>query len=214
MKRKFILLFLSILVSFSISSCDDMTGESGAISEESEISAKDESESAVGYESAELSAELFDFSVKIDGVDYKLPAMQTAFTKNGWNISPNTESVVKASFKADATLSKGDVIFDVQVINSTKAELTFEECPIGKISYDFSGNAEIYIADGFLLNGASKTSIVEKYGEPETTETHNDFSEIIYGSRKTSGNYAKYLFRFDKNGKIIYFSITNFYMPN
>ena len=214
MKRKFILLFLSILVSLSISSCDDVADESGVISNGSEISASTVSEALIGYESAEPSAELFDFSIKIDGADYMLPTVQTAFTQNGWSVSEKSETVVKASFKSDAVLSKGDTAFEIQVINPTKAELPFEECPIGRISYDFSGNAEIYIADGFSLNDATKKKIVEKYGEPEGTETHSDFSEITYGSRKTSGHYARYLFRFDKSGKIIYFSIVNHYMPD
>lgn len=214
MKRKFILLFLSILVSLSISSCDDVADESGVISSGSEISASTESEAPIGYESAEPSTELFDFSIQIDGADYMLPTVQTAFTQNGWSVSEKSETVVKASFKSDAVLSKGDTSFEIQVINPTKAELPFEECPIGRISYDFSGNAEIYIADGFLLNGTTKKKIIEKYGEPEGTETHSDFSEITYGSRKTSGHYARYLFRFDKSGKIIYFSIVNHYMPD
>ena len=214
MKKNFILFLLSVIVLISLSSCGEAATESGEVSDQKEISTAIPSEDAIGNESAYLSVELFQFSTKINGVVYKLPAMQTAFTTNGWSITEKSTETVKASFKADGVLSKEETSFDIQVINPTKEELPFEKCPIGRISYDFSGAAEIYIADSFLLNEATKTSITEKYGEPETTENHSDFSEITYGSRKTAGNYAKYLFRFDKSGKIIYFSVVNHYMPD
>ncbi len=214
MKRSFILFLLSVIIAVSLASCLEEGSESGDISDESAASNTASSEDAIGNESAYLSVELFQFSLKINGVVYKLPAMQTALTTNGWSITEKSAETVKSSFKADGVLSNGETSFDVQVINPTKEEMSFAECPIGRISYDFSGTAEIYIADSFLLNEATQKSIIEKYGEPETTEKHSDFSEITYGSRKTAGNYAKYLFRFDKSGKIIYFSVVNHYMPD
>jgi hypothetical protein len=215
MLKKIYLFVLSACLILSLSACGDESNgtESENVSEESEASSVT-SESVIGNESAYLSAELFQFSIKIDNATYKLPAMQTAFTSNGWAVSENESETVLSLYKSDAILTKGDTSFKVQVINPTKSTLSFSECPIGRLTYDFSGTAEIYIADDFLLNDSTKSAIIEKYGEPETTETHSDFSEITYGSRKTSGNYASYLFRFDKKGKITYFSIVNHYMPD
>lgn len=212
MKKRLLLFLLALLALNVFTACEEESSQGAELSNEAESSVLT-SEAEIGYESAELSAELFQFSLKIDGVAYKLPAFQSAFEAKGWSVSKQSAEKVKASYKADAVLSNGDTSFDIQVINPTKAELSFKECPIGRISYDFSGKAEIYIADEFLLNGTTKKAITEKYGEPETTEKHSDFSEITYGSRKTSGNYAKYLFRFDKSGNLIYFSIVNHYMP-
>lgn len=213
MKRKSILLLLAILITVSFTACSEETSVSGEESIESEVSETLSSEEEIGYETAFPSTELFQFTVKIDDNLYMLPAMQTAFSKNGWAVSEVSASVVKASYQADAVLSKGETAFDIKVVNPTKEDLPFQKCPIGRISYDFSGDAQISIADEFSLNDATKKTVIEKFGEPETTETHSDFTEITYGSRSTSGNYARYLFRFDKNGKITYFNIVNYYMP-
>jgi hypothetical protein len=214
MKKRILLLILALCSLALFVSCSDTENGSEDASSQGEESNNVTSEEAIGNVDASISAELFQFTVKIDDVVYMLPAMQSAFASSGWSISEKSTETVKASFKADATLSKGDTVFDIQVINPTKAPLSFDECPVGRIAYDFSGSAEIYIADDFKLNSTTKKALTEKFGEPETTEKHSDFSEITYGSRKTSGNYANYLFRFDKNGKIIYFSMVNHYMPS
>ena len=210
-KRIILLLLLFCVICLASCGADESVSEDvSAGSEESKVTT---SEDALGHESAYLSVDLFQFSIQIDEEVYKLPMLQNSFISDGWSISENDVQTLKAGYIESATLSKGETTFDIQVINPTKKELSFAECPVGRLSYDFSGTAQIYIADNFLLNDATKASITEKYGEPETTETHSDFSEITYGSRKTTGNYAKYLFRFDKSGKIIYFSIVNHYMP-
>lgn len=214
MKKRLLLL---LLISFTLlTACggDDGASESGALSDSDEISKSTISEDSIGYTEAQLSDELFQFSMKINGVSYKLPAMQSFFTSNGWSIAEPSLQSLKSSFIAKATLSDGKTTFDIQVVNPTNEEKSFDDCPIGRLSYDFSGEAEISIAGDFSLNDATKKSLVEKFGEPESEETHSDFSEIIYGSRKTSGNYASYLFRFNKSGKITYFSIVNQYMPD
>ncbi len=213
MKKRLLLL---LLISFTLlTACggDDGGNESGALSESDETSRSTISEDSIGYTEAQLSDELFQFSMKINGVSYKLPAMQSLFTSNGWSIAEPSLTSLKSSFIANATLSDGKTTFYIQVVNPTTEEKSFDDCPIGRLSYDFKGTAEISIADGFSLNSATKKAILEKFGVPDITETHSDFSEITYGNRKTSGNYASYLFRFDKNGKIIYFSVVKHYMP-
>ncbi len=214
MKKRILLLLLALCSLTLFVSCGDTADGSEEASVQGEESSTVTSEEAIGNVDASISDELFQFTVKIDDVVYMLPSMQSAFTSSGWNVSEKSTETVKAGFKADAILSKGDTAFAIQVINPTKAPLSFDECPVGRIAYDFSGSAEIYIADDFQLNNTTKKALTEKFGEPETTEKHSDFSEITYGSRKTSGNYAKYLFRFDKIGKIVYFSMVNHYMPS
>ncbi len=211
MTKKFILLALSLLLCVSTASCSDEDNESSTSSGKSNSSTVI-SEDVIGYESGYLSVELFNFTAKIDGVDYILPALQTAFTKNGWDISGNENSTVKASFKEDAVMSKGNNVFNIQVINPTKNALPFEECPVGRISYDFSGDAEIYIADSFLLNEATIDSVKEKYGEGATEENLKTRSTLTYGGKSETGNYAEYLFEFDEDGKITNFSMVNFYI--
>ena len=212
MIKKIILLLLSFCI-ICLASCGADENVSEDVSDKSEVSKSNVSEDAFGYESGYLSVDLFQFSIQIDEDVFMLPALQNAFTSKGWSVSGNENQTLKAGYIENAVLSKGETSFDIQVINPSKKELSFSECPIGRISYDFSGTVQIYLADNLLLNTATKTAIIEKYGEPEKAETHSDFSEITYGSRKTTGNYAKYLFRFDKSGKIIYFSIVNHYMP-
>lgn len=217
MKKRFLFLltFLSIFC-LLLTSCGgdgNQSEEISGLSEDANESKSEASEDSIGYENAEMSAELFDFTLKIDGTVYKLPIIQKSLISNGFAVTQKGSENVKPSFVADGVVSKGETTLSVQVINPTKDDLAFENCPVGRISYDFSGTAEIFIADNFPLKGATKNAIMEKFGDPEQTETHSDFSEITYGSRKTAGNYAKYLFRFDKNGNIVYFSIVNHYMP-
>ncbi len=224
MTKKLLLIILSAFLCLSLFGCSDEGEE--VISDESSIS-RVVSSAPIGYENAYLSVDIFQFSVKIDGVAYKLPSLQSAFKKNGWKITEG-ETTVKALFTDDAVLSKNGVRFDIKVVNPTKNDLPFDECPIGRISFDFTNgfNApesdggstentpfEIYLADNFLLNGATKTEIIEKYGEPDSSENYGDYSVITYGSKKTTGNYATYFFRFNKKGKIESFNMSNYYIP-
>jgi hypothetical protein len=225
MTKKLLLIILSVFLSLSLFGCSDEEGEE-VISDESGVS-KVVSEAPIGYENAYLSVDMFRFSIKIDGVAYKLPSLQSAFKKNGWEITGG-ETTVKSRFTEDAVLSKNGVHFDIVVVNPTINDLPFEECPIGRLSFDFESGFdapesdtastentpfEIYLADNFLLNGATKTEIIEKYGEPTSSENYGDYSVITYGSKKTTGNYATYFFRFNKKGKIESFNMSNYYIP-
>ena len=225
MTKKLLLIILSVFLSLSLFGCSGEEVEE-IVSDESGVS-KVVSDDPIGYENAYLSVDMFRFSVKIDGVAYKLPALQSAFKKNGWEITSG-ETTVKSRFTEDAVLSKNGVHFDIVVVNPTKNDLPFEECPIGRLSFDFESGFdapesdtvstentpfEIYLADNFLLNGATKTEIIEKYGEPNSSENYGDYSVITYGSKKTTGNYATYFFRFNKKGKIESFNMSNYYIP-
>ena len=227
MTKKLLLIILSVFLSLSLFGCSDEEGEE-IVSDESGVS-KVVSDDPIGYENAYLSVDMFRFSIKIDGVAYKLPALQSAFKKNGWEITSG-ETTVKSRFTEDAVLSKNGVHFDIVVVNPTKNDLPFEKCPIGRLSFESGFNAstesaepeisnadespfEIYLADNFLLNGATKTAIIEKYGEPTSSENYGDYSVITYGSKKTTGNYATYFFRFNKKGKIESFNMSNYYIP-
>ncbi len=225
MTKKLLLIILSSFLCLSLFGCSD-DGAETEISDESAVS-RVVSDDPIGYSYAYLSVDLFRFSIKIDGSVYKLPALQSAFKNNGWEINGNG-TTVKSLFTEDAVLSKDGVHFDVKVVNPTENDLPFEECPIGRLSFNFKSGFdapeedtastedapfEIYLADNFLLNDATKTEITEKYGEPDSSENYGDYSVITYGSKKTTGNYATYFFRFDKKGKIESFNISNYYIP-
>ena len=171
------------------------------------------SEDIIGYNQAYLSVELFRFSIKIDGKDYKLPALQEAFINNGFTISGSSADTIKPSYIENAVLSNETTSFEIQLINPTQKELPFGECPVGRLSYDFSGEAEIYIADSVLLNEVTQSMLADKYGEADNVEKYNDFTLVTYGSKSKTGNYAQYLFKFNKNGKIVYFDMVNHYIP-
>lgn len=129
-----------------------------------------------------LSNNLFDFTFKLDDTVYALPTDIKTFLGNGWvfdEFFDDFEIPVNSEHLKRSYLLNGENRIDVEVYNYSGNQELFYNCPVGSISYDFSGSLNIYLADNFLLNGKTAEDVLQKFGEPYMM-SENVWCEIVY----------------------------------
>lgn len=160
------------------------------------------------------SDELYKFSFKFNNVTYTIPEKIDTFISNGWTFSEKFDKLdksIKSGGLESTYLEQGENWFNVEIYNGTDGELPVKECKIGRITYDFSGDIEVYTAGDFHLNDKTLDEVVAVYGEPMSKADYSLYTEIIYDKNPESSLYDRYTFRFDKTTKVInYIDITNY----
>ncbi len=159
--------------------------------------------------------DFFDFEFTINGVTYSIPENIKSFIDNGWSFPENFDKyddIIKSGGLKSTYLSQGENWFSIEIFNSSEAELALKDCPIGRLTYDFSGDLKICTAGDFLLNDKTLDDVISQYGEPLSQADYGGYTEIIYDKDESTGIYDRYTFRFDKETSVIeYFDIINFY---
>ena len=160
--------------------------------------------------------ELFDFTFKINNDQFTIPSDIDAFTNAGWSFPANFDAIDKTVTPSNLEttyLENGDNWFNVEIFNADTKEIATKDCPIGRVTYDFSGDIEIYTSGDFLLNGKTAKDVIARYGKPLSEAEYGGYTEIIYDADPDDSIYDRYTFRFDDDsGEIIYFDIINFDM--
>lgn len=152
------------------------------------------------------SYDLFEFTFELDGISYTLPESITAFTDNGWTFPEDFDefdSTVKPGNLESTYLEQGDNWFNIEIFNYGDEDKALKDCPIGRVTYNFSGDIEVVSAGGFKLNGKTLDEVVKKYGKPLSQADYSTYTEIIYDKDPSTGIYDRYTFRFDKDTKVI-----------
>jgi hypothetical protein len=151
----------------------------------------------------------------IDDLSLKIPQDISLFTDNGWNFPDNfkdLDTTISNGNLKSTYLEKGDNWFLVEIFNYSGDDKTVKDCPIGRITYDFSGDMQIYIAGDYLLNDKTLDAFIKDFGEPMSQADYSTYTEIIYDKNEQEGIYDRYTLRFDKETKIINsFDVVNFY---
>ena len=159
--------------------------------------------------------DLFTFEFKFDDLSVKIPQDISLFTDNGWNFPDNfkdLDSTISNGNLKSTYLEKGDNWFLVEIFNYSGDDKIVKDCPIGRITYDFSGDMQIYIAGDYLLNDKTLDAFIKDFGEPMSQAYYSTYTEIIYDKNEQEGIYDRYTLRFDKVTKIINsFDVVNFY---
>lgn len=159
--------------------------------------------------------DLFTFEFKLDDLSVKIPQGISDFTDDGWQFPDNFKdldtTISNGSLKS-TYLSKGDNWFLVEIFNNSGNDMTVKDCPIGRLTYDFSGDLKIYIAGDYLLNDKTLDDVIKDFGTPMSQADYSTYTEIIYDKNEQEGIYDRYTLRFDKETKIINsFDVVNFY---
>lgn len=166
-------------------------------------------------EALKNNTDLYTFSFKIDGQSYTLPQKIDTFLQNGWSISKKVDpsnTIITSKNLKETYLEKGDKWFLVEIFNYSDTDLTLMECPIGRVTYDFSEDIEIIMSGGFKLNGKTIDDVIKKYGEPMSNKDYGTYTELIYDKNPDEGTYDRYVLKFDSETKIIKnFDVTYFY---
>lgn len=154
----------------------------------------------------ELSDNLDDFTVEIDGVVYRLPMEIEAFTKNGWRFpdyfsDEDYEKIIDTDQTDLAYLLKGDNQICVKIFNMSGNQKKFRECPIGRIVIEFPNDVQVRLAGDYLLNGKTMDEVIQQYGEPTSKEEYDSKIEVMYEKTGSEWIYERYTFVFAPDTK-------------
>ena len=157
---------------------------------------------------------LYDFTFVFDDETYTLPESITAFTDNGWSFPDDFDSfdyTVKYGNLKSTYLSKGDNWFNIEIFNYEKEDKALKDCPIGRVTYDFSGDIKVTTAGGYELNDKTLDEIKNKYGEPFSEAKYGNYIEVIYDKNPEKSTYDRYTFRFDLSTEVIEYIDINYF---
>lgn len=201
--KKVLALFVACFLCLSCAAC----GKGTTDNKEDE----NKSDDSNIYKGVEMSNELFDFTVKIDGTVYKIPAQLSDFLTSGWSYAydnPENEDVYGENFEMDVFENEnGQLRFSV--INLSGNTKKFKDCKIGGLDYSFSdwNNCKIELANGLVLEKEKTTSqdVIDKWGEPTENRTSEYGTTLEYIKDK----HIMYSIYFDETGKLVTFVVEN-----
>lgn len=172
------------------------------------ISTKNEANT---YKGVEMSDELYDFTIKIDGIVYTVPSKLSDFLNSGWDYAydnPEENSVNGEDSEFDKFENKNGLL-GFSVINLSGNTKKFKDCKIGGLDYSFSewNNCSIELAKGLVLDKTKTTSqdVIDKWGKPTENRTSEYGKMLDY----IKDDNVMYHFSFDENDKLITFEAKN-----
>ena len=163
---------------------------------------------------SDMTENLYDFTFKLDNQTYTLPESISAFTDNGWSFPEDYNDfdyIVKYGNLKSTYLSKGDNWFNIEIFNYEKQDKPLKDCPIGRVTYDFSGEVKVTTAGGYELNNKTLNEIKNKYGEPFLEAKYGNYIEVIYDKDPEKSTYDRYTFRFDLSNEVIEYIDINYF---
>jgi len=166
-------------------------------------------------QSAYSKEDLFTFEFRFDELSVKIPQEISLFTNDGWKFPEkfkDLETTMSNGNLKSTYLEKEDNWFSVEIFNYSGSDKLVKDCPIGRITYDFSGNLKIYLANDYLLNEKTLDQFIKDFGSPMSQADYSTYTEIIYDKNEQEGIYDRITLRFDKDTKIVNsFDVVNFY---
>ncbi|MBQ3108551.1 MAG: hypothetical protein IJC67_02955 [Clostridia bacterium] len=123
-----------------------------------------------------LSDDLFDFTFKIDGVNYQLPCPVSVFLDNGWEFYQDEGSNTLGGTRDGIySLRKDGMMLMLTFYNGSGDTRKLMDCSVGGIIVQPDDMyVDIYFGDGTLANTLTEKDVLKKYGEP--TKTYDNYS--------------------------------------
>lgn len=180
----------------------------------SEQSSKVVSEvSKTTYIPPELSDNLFDCQIMIDGVVYELPMKYSDFISLGWkpdkheNFDPST-SINASRTGTSYSFEKENFEIDVVFINFSKVNKPIDECYICNLSIDnvFNDTKDniAILPKGITLGKSSQEDIISAYGEAESTSSYSNTTYMYYYNRNNvSDSYIQISFNINEEDNVL-----------
>ena len=183
------------------------------------LNADDESlvpKSVKDPKSVKMSENLFDFTVDVGGKVYQLPLTVNDFMADGWTyiIDEDEEAALTANsyllLGCDFVNKDGKMV-RVEVVNYANRKMAVENCYITGFSYPSYGTEEdreaVKFAKGIEMQKSKADDVKAAYGDPTTYETNSNGS--TYNYKFEDNYYRSYTFKFDADGVMIGFDVTN-----
>ena len=163
-----------------------------------------------------ISNNIYDYNLEFLGSRYSLPMSVSDFRSTGW-VFDTFFDIHKEVLEAGKTLSysviKNQERISVRVINNTNDKLFVSESDIGELTFSFSNlvyynDYSVTLAKSLEINNTTKyDEVIKKWGEATYFSSNSNGTVLKY----EKSNNSFYFFNFDKNGRILYFIIRNWY---
>ena len=188
---KKLIVLLAILMCVSLCAC----GEGSADSDKNQASSSNSSEQNHSTQeqpattvptkpSIELSNDLADFTVSIEGVVYQLPCGVDQLLNNGWHEDTGREYTYEVAANKSVALelwNESGKSISIAVWNPGPDTKTYNECMIWKISESIwasdSEDATVLVAGGFEISAdSSEQEVIAAFGSEENEHYSNTTS--------------------------------------
>lgn len=159
----------------------------------------EEKEETPKREEIAMSDDLFDYTVELDGVVYKLPFSFKEMEANGWYCDDPAEDLKPNSFRPTSLNHKDTAtkLLSVRFHNLSSEVKNFTDCEISGISFnDMNTRKSTFSLPKGITIGSTKEEVLAAYGEPTKTEV----KYIVY--RKGEDNTNKIYIGFDDEDKV------------
>ena len=146
----------------------------------------------------EMSDDLMDFTVQLEGVVYQFPCKYTDLTANGWTISSSgySDTALMIGGGSDSfDMSQNGKRITVTAYNLSGNATPIADCLIAGISCEAADGAEVVLAKGVNL-AMTAEQIMEQLGAPNSRNDQTDYTVFYYEDAAT-GAMVKFLIYLD-----------------
>ncbi len=152
---------------------------------EAETEVETEPEVQLANVNSELSEDLYDFQVSINGVVYQFPMWYSDFEALGWTYNgDNTQTLSSDQYTSKEYWEKDGYEVGVSFANLSMNSVTFSESMIGEIKIDefYLRNSgwEIVLPGNIQWGVSTMEDIKDAYGEPSLEFEGKDYDTLIY----------------------------------
>lgn len=166
---------------------EEVVEEEEELPEEEEVEEEEEKEvkkPSKAPASGELSDDIYDFQISIDGYVYNIPFPYTVFEANGFEADlDDAEDVPSMHYTLSDPIKFGKSRLYAQFMNFDINARPMEDCYIVSVkfdSYDIKDDHEIMLPKGITMGVSTLDDIVDAYGDP---------SDVYEGSLYTKYTY-------------------------
>ncbi len=140
-----------------------------------------------------LSDNLFDFTVKLDGVVYKFPCDYDTLVSNGWTISTNGYSpTTKAAGLSDCYyyMANSGKKIEVNAFNFSGNAEEIQNCEILGAEWYFD-EVDFELPGGITADSSAE-DVINAYGTPHEFAERDDYDKLVYRLNNSDDNFIKF----------------------
>ena len=161
----------------------------------------------------EMSDDLFDYVVEIEGSIYKFPCKYEDLTSQGWTISStgysNTSLVPGGGYESFHMSNNGKKIL-VSAYNMSGNAVQIQDCMIGGFEYDAYSGLDVKLAKGITVH-STPDEIVAAYGTPNQRSDQDDYVALTYSQGEDLHNRIRFtLYKSSEEAKYSFVTLENF----
>lgn len=161
----------------------------------------------------EMSDDLFDYTINIEGTVFRIPFKYQDITAAGWTISSSgisdTTKIAGSDYEAVKLSQNGKSLW-VEIYNASGNARQIKDCMIGGVECEGDDGTEVTLAKGITVF-STVDEVLEAFGVPTSRDDYNDYTQLIYQQDDTGYNQVKfYLYKDEEDWKLNSLNVRNF----